>query len=349
MKRIIFMIGSPNQTLQMFKIYEHLKEKYDCYFTQFFTNHPLAEWFWKRGVFDNTIMGGRFKELGDRFLEDHHLKNDYRLRRYNNDYDLAVLCTDMLVPKELQRIKTVFVQEGMTDPLHIWARLVNRMKWEGYLAFNTSLNGTSDKCDLYCVASEGYARQFSSMGTQKEKIVVTGIPNFDDAQAFLQNDFPLKDYVLVCSSDLRETGHFHNRRRFIRRCLEIANGRPLVWKLHPNEKKLRAIKEIVEEAGPETPIYHDGPTEAMIANCSELITQYSSVVFIGLALGKKCHSYFPLEELKAKMPIQNGGRSAEYIARICNAYINHEGTREDFLREELPQYDYRRQAALQMP
>ncbi|MCS6979824.1 MAG: hypothetical protein NZM15_06965 [Flavobacteriales bacterium] len=347
MKRILFMIGSPNQTTQMFKIYEHLKDRYDCYFTQFFTNHPLAQWLKRRGVFDSTIMAGRFKELADKFLEEHGLRNDYGTKVYQHTYDLAVVCTDMLVPKELRKLKTVFVQEGMTDPLHPWARFVKRMGWPGYLAFNTSLNGTSNLCDIYCVGSEGYARQFASMGTQKDKIVVTGIPNFDNAAEALQNDFPLRDYVLVCSSDLRETGTFHNRRRFIRQCVAIANGRPLVWKLHPNEKLDRAVREIREEAGPDVPIFLDGPTDAMIANCVELITQYSSVVFVGLALGKKCHSYFPLEELKAKMPVQTGGRSARLIAEICDAYIQFEGDPQEFRRDILPRFDVVRSDALQ--
>jgi hypothetical protein len=59
----------------------------------------------------------------------------------------------------------------------------------------------------------------------------------------------------------------------------------------------------------------------MIANCDILITQYSSVAYIGLALGKEVHSYFNIEELKRLMPIQNGGRSAENIAHACMEFL----------------------------
>ena len=43
----------------------------------------------------------------------------------------------------------------------------------------------------------------------------------------------------------------------------------------------------------------------MIANCDALVTQYSSTVFVGLALGKECHSYWDLDELRRLMPVQN--------------------------------------------
>ncbi len=69
----------------------------------------------------------------------------------------------------------------------------------------------------------------------------------------------------------------------------------------------------------------------MIANCSELITQYSTVVYTGIALGKKVHSYFDVEELKRLAPIQNGGTSAKNIAQVCSSYIEFEGRKEEFL------------------
>ena len=70
----------------------------------------------------------------------------------------------------------------------------------------------------------------------------------------------------------------------------------------------------------------------MIANCTELITQYSTVVYIGIALGKKVHSWFDVEKLKRLAPIQNGGRSASLIADLCRRYLEFKGAREEFLR-----------------
>ena len=83
---------------------------------------------------------------------------------------------------------------------------------------------------------------------------------------------------------------------------------------------------------PSALIYTDGNTEQMIANCDELITQYSTVVYIGIALGKKVHSYFDVEKLKRLAPIQNGGRSAAAIAGLCRRYLEFGGSKEEFLR-----------------
>ncbi|MBS1530275.1 MAG: hypothetical protein JSU01_08205, partial [Bacteroidetes bacterium] len=104
-------------------------------------------------------------------------------------------------------------------------------------------------------------------------------------------------------------------------------------KLHPNEKFDRAEAEIRQYAPAGTLIYQSGNTSHMIANCSELITQYSTVVYTGLALGKKVHSYFDINELRRLAPLQNGGTSAKNIANICRAYVEFEGDRKAFLKQ----------------
>jgi len=156
---------------------------------------------------------------------------------------------------------------------------------------------------------------FIQKGADAEKIIVTGLPNFDNAKQFLNNDFPHKNYVMVATSDARETFKLENRKKFILDAVKIADGRQLLFKLHPNEKFERAKKEI-EKYAPGSLIFQQGNTDHMIANCDVLITKYSSVVYIGLALEKEVHSYFKLEDLKKLMPIQNNGTSAERIARL---------------------------------
>ena len=212
-----------------------------------------------------------------------------------------------------------------------------------YWSCDTSLNGSSNICDIYCAASEGYKNHLAQFGTDRSKIIVTGIPNFDNDRQFLDNDFPHHNYVMVASTDMRETFRFENRPLFIKRAAKIADGRQLLFKLHPNEKFEREVAEIETHDPAGSLIYTSGNTNHMIANCSELITQYSTVVYTGLALGKKVHSYFNLEELKRLAPIQNGGVSAKNIAQICSSYINFEGKKEDFLGQfklqpELMQY-----------
>ncbi len=66
----------------------------------------------------------------------------------------------------------------------------------------------------------------------------------------------------------------------------------------------------------------------MIANCDILITPYSSVVYIGIVLGKKVYSAFELSELMSMVPIQNGGKSAKNIADICLSLLDEEPVKE---------------------
>ena len=220
----------------------------------------------------------------------------------------------------------------MTDPLTTWGKWTRRLGLPAYLAMNTAFNGASNICDIYCAASEGYKQQFGRLGTDLSKIFVTGIPNYDHAAAYMGNSFPHKGYVLVATSDIRETFRKDDRPAFIRQCVNIAGRRQLIFKLHPNEQKERAIREIRSEAPPGALIFTEGNTEQMIANCDELITQYSTVVYIGIALGKKVHSYFNVEELKQLAPLQNGGMSASLIADLCRRYLEFRGTKEEFLR-----------------
>jgi len=329
-KKILFVIGSPNQTSQMHQIASQLTD-YDCYFTQIYSKHPIIRLALRRGMLDTTILGGEFKRKGDAYLAQHGLRNDYARGNYGHQYDLAVLCSDLLVTKELRRMKTVFVQEGMTDPVTSWGKFTHALGLPGYFARNTAFNGCSNICDIYCAASPGYKKQFGRMGTDPRKIVVTGIPNYDNAARLLDNDFPHRDYVLAATSDIRECFNKDDRPAFIRDCVRIAAGRQLIFKLHPNELKERAIAEI-REGAPSALIYTEGNTDHMIANCEELITQYSTVVYTGIALGKKVHSYFDVEQLKKLAPIQNGGESAFRIADICRKYLEFKGAPDDFLR-----------------
>lgn len=328
-KKILFIIGSPNQTSQMHQIASQLSE-YDCFFSQLYTRHPVIKAALRWGILDTTILGGEFRRKGDAYLEKHGLRNDYAQEVYHNRYDLTVLCSDLLVTNELRRGKTVWVQEGMTDPVSSWGKMTWRLGLPGYWARNTAFNGAGNICDIYCAASAGYKDQFSRYGTDANKIVVTGIPNYDNASVLLNNDFPRHGYVMVATSDIRECFNKDDRPAFIRECVRIAAGRPLLFKLHPNELKERAIAEIRQWA-PAASIYTDGNTEQMIANCDELITQYSTVVYIGIALGKKVHSYFDVDELRRLAPVQNAGISAANIASICRRYIEFKGTKDEFL------------------
>jgi hypothetical protein len=134
-----------------------------------------------------------------------------------------------------------------------------------------------------------------------------------------KNSFPHRGYVLVCTSDARETLKRDDRGEFLDSVAGIAEGRPVIFKLHPNEKVARATRE-VQAAIPGALVFSSGSAEEMIANCDVLITQYSSTVFVGLALGKEVHSYFDRDELRRLMPVQNASAAAN-IAEVCRELL----------------------------
>lgn len=316
MSRVLLVCGSLNQTTMMHKIGAELSRQHECVYSPFYADGPLRH-LKPLGLLDHTILAGRFRRITEEYLRDHDLTVDDRGRR--GGYDLALTCSDLVVPKNLRSQPLVLVQEGMTDPETVVYHLVKRLNLPRWIA-STSTTGLSLAYERFCVASEGYRRFFEKKGVPPERLVVTGIPNYDDCASFLTNDFPHKGYVLVATSDGRETFKRDDRKAFIERATELAAGRPLFWKLHPNEDWARATTEI-EEWAPGSRVFTEANTNHLIANCEVLVTQWSTVIYVGLALGKECHSYFDLGELQRLAPLQNGGRSAAHIAAVCEELL----------------------------
>jgi hypothetical protein len=326
--KALFVCGSLNQTKMMYGISQHLPQ-FDGYFTPFFCDGP-GKLVQHSGALDFTVLGGRFVRQTMEFLTGHGVDFDYEGRK--GPYDLVVTCSDLIVPRRIRGAKLVLVQEGMTDPETLAFHLVKALHLPRWVA-QTSTTGLSDAYDIFCVASEGYRELFARKGVREEKVRVTGIPNFDNCEAYRENDFPHRDYVLVATSDMRETFKFENRRKFIEKARRIADGRPLIFKFHPNEDPLRAAAE-VEQHAPGTLYFSEGNTDHMLANCEALVTRYSSVVYVAMALGKEIHSDLPHEELKRLLPLQNGGKSAFNIARECLKLFDKNA--EPFLRPTMP-------------
>jgi hypothetical protein len=161
--------------------------------------------------------------------------------------------------------------------------------------------------------------------------VVTGIPNFDAVEALRNNDFPHRDFVLICTSNARETFKYHDRMRFLRDGLRIAAGRPVIFKLHPAEDHQRAIRE-VRSIVPDAHILTEGNTEQMIANCSALVAPYSTVAITAALLGKEVHSYIKPDFLRQILPLQNDGGSARSVADVCRACFVSNPIRIDEVR-----------------
>jgi hypothetical protein len=305
---VLCICGSLNQTTMMHQIAQHLSGA-DIYYTPYYSDGFL-DILAGQGILDFTVLGGQFRQNTEEYLRRHNLPLDYRGNARH--YDLVLTCSDLIVPANIRNTRLMLVQEGMTDPENLMYYLVKWLRLPRYLA-STATTGLSDAYDIFCVASEGYKDLFVRKGVNPAKIRVTGIPNFDNCALYRNNDFPHKDFVLVATSDSRETFKFENRRKFIAKALEIAVGQQLIFKLHPNEEHARAIAEIRQWA-PDALVYTDGNIHQMIANCTTLITRFSSVVYVGIALGKQVYSDFDIEELRRMTPLQNGGSSAAAIA-----------------------------------
>jgi hypothetical protein len=317
-RKILYICGSLNQTTMMHQISQRLPD-YDSWFSPYYADGFIGK-LSQTHLLDFSVLGGQFRKRTAKYLRDNNLNVDIGGKLF--DYDLVFTCSDLVVPKNIINKKIILVQEGMTDPENFFYYLVKGLGLPRWLA-STSTTGLSDSYDKFCVASEGYRDFFIRKGVNPKKIVVTGIPNFDNCKEYLNNSFPLKDFVLVATSDMRETYKYENRKKFIKKAVKIANGRQLVFKLHPNELVERASEEIKLQA-PGAIVYSNGKTEEMIANCSVLITRYSSVVYVGLALGKEVYSDFDIDELKRLLPIQNEGTSSSNIARVAEELIEVE-------------------------
>jgi hypothetical protein len=315
-RRILFICGSMNQTTQMHQISKHLPE-HEHSFSPYYCD-GLVEILRRRGLVEFTIAGNKLAGRCRSYLQDQGLPIDYQGKK--GPYDLVLTGSDLFLPKNIRNNRIVLVQEGMTDPESIIFHLVKRFRFLPlWLAVGTSTTGLSDAYRAFCVASEGYRDFFIRKGVRPEKVVVTGIPNFDDCQRYCTNDFPYRHYVLACTSALREIFRGEDRKAFIRRAVAIADGRHLIFKLHPNENVQRATREIHRHA-PGAMVFATGSAEEMIANCDVLITRVSSTALVGLALAKETHSDFDMDELRQLTPVQN--RSAPInIANVCRRLL----------------------------
>src|SRR5262249_40554951 len=150
----------------------------------------------------------------------------------------------------------------------------------------TASTGLSGLYTRYCVASPGYLDEFVGRGAPRDRLVVTGLPNLDNISRYRKTGHWLEGHVLACTSHGRETFRPDDRKAFIQHCVEVAAGRPLVFKFHPNERMKRAVEE-VERWAPGARCITEGVGEELAANCAVLLTEWSTLAFVGLALGKE--------------------------------------------------------------
>ena len=290
-----------------------------CWFTPYYCDDGTAlDWLRKLHLLEFVALGHRFRRQCLDYLREHQLPLDLGGRR--GRYDLVLTCSDLLVPSNISPAPLIGVQEGMIDPKLFWWKireLFPRLAVPRWAA-GTATTGLSHAYVKYCVASEGYRRDFIERGANPDRIVVTGLPNFDSFADLIEPGHWLSDKVLVCTSDGRETFRRDDRRKLIYWARALAGDRPLVFKFHPNEKRERATAEVRRWA-PGAQIV-DGSGEVLAANCHTLITEWSTLAYVGLALGKPTHSYRDLARHREMLPLQHG-RGAQEIAQVCRTVL----------------------------
>jgi hypothetical protein len=316
--RVLLICGNHNHTTTMHAIARELSDC-DLAFTPYYCDdHSLLDVLRRAHLLEFVALGDRFRRRCLAYLRHHRLAIDLGGRAR---YDLALTCSDLIVPSNLAGTPLVGVQEGMIDPKLFWWKVRARWPWLGLprWAAGTACTGLSGAYVAYCVASEGYRADFIERGAPADRLVVTGLPNFDNFARYVQPGHWLEGWALACTSDGRETFRRDDRARFLRWARALAGGRPLAIKLHPNERVARATAEIRRWA-PGARVLTTGSGEELAANCHTLITEWSTLTYVGLALGKPTHSYRDLAHHRALLPIQHG-RAAREIADVCRRVI----------------------------
>jgi hypothetical protein len=265
--QVLFILGNHNHNTMLHAVARELP---DC--DRWFTPYYCDDWTFldvlrRLRLLEFIPLGHAFREECLHDCASHGLPVDVGGKR--GGYDLVVTCSDLVVPRNVRNERLVCVQEGMLDPKGFWYRVREHLPSLPRWAAATASTGSSCLYDRYCLASNGYVEEFVARGAPGHRLVVTGMPNFDDF---------------------------------------AAHG--------------RAVAE-VKRLAPAATYLTDGSRgsgEELAANCEALITEWSTLAFIGLAFGKETYSYRDLEEVRRLLPLQHG-RAAKNIADVCREVL----------------------------
>ena len=328
--KVLFILGNHHHNTMLHKVANELPEC-ERWFTPYYCDDWSALDVLRRlGLLEYFVLGRKTRRETLDYCAEHGLQVDLGGRR--GGYDLAVTCTDLLIQRNIRHTRIVGVQEGVIDPPAFWFKVRKYLPWLPRWAISTTALGLSGMYDRYCVASDGYIEEFAARGAPADRLVATGMPDFDDLARLRKPGHWIEGHVLACTTDGREIFRPDNRAAFIRWALEIAKGRPLVFKFHPNEKMSRASAE-VRRLAPGARYLVDssmGSGEELAANCEVLITEWSTLTLVGLVLGKETYSYRDLHAMRPLLPLQHG-RAAINIANVCREVLDMPVTSESLL------------------
>lgn len=184
--RALLICGTLNQTKMMEKIGGELAPEFDCWFTPFYGD-GVVDVMARQGLLNFTAIGGPLRRRTHGYLRRAGVQIDDRGPRH--DYDLIVTCTDLVIQSNIRGKPIVLVQEGIMEPANLQLGLVQSVGLPRHFA-NTAATGLSDAYDGFCVASEGYRELFIERGVRPQRLAVTGIPNFEEAEQCKDNEFP---------------------------------------------------------------------------------------------------------------------------------------------------------------
>ena len=206
--------------------------EYEQVFTPYYGNRDF-DFLKSIGALESSIGGRKLAQRCLDYLRDHRLPCEYG--GMLGDFDLAVHCSDLVWPHNLDGKKVVLVQEGMTDPPSVLYPLVRRFRsLPGWLA-GTSAFGLSDRYQRFCVASPGYADLLRARGCDPPRFLFTGIPHFDD---WLRTAPTLPSRVVLCSPRTR-ANLLPWTPPFLEDAAGVARARAgAAVQLHPNERSI---------------------------------------------------------------------------------------------------------------
>lgn len=314
-RKVLFLVGTMNQLTMQHQVAKELPRDIESWFSPYyFVRSPFFWLAYRAGLLEHTF-GQSIQQKLFSYLRQNQLMIDYRGKR--GPYDLVVMGVDQFIPANIagSHQKKLLIQEGLIWPQG-WRHRLAGLPFVPRFVANSNAMGLSLDYEVFCVASEGYFEWFAETGIPRERMVVTGIPNFDRiAEDAAGRHFEHSNHLLFATHCLREDLEREARRALLLKAQALADGRKVIVKLHPREDHKRRRRE-VEKWLPEALVYEDGDTRAMIAQCDVFMTTFSSTVFDAMVLGKRIgHCDLDMERLWSVLPLQHG-RAAKNIADI---------------------------------
>ncbi len=122
-KNILYICGSRNQTIMLHRISQNIPG-YNHYFTPYYAD-GIERVAARLGLLDFSVLGGEFYRQSTEYFAANNLQLDFRGEA--REYELVIICSDLIIPKNIKGKRIVLVQEGMTDPENLAYKMVKKL------------------------------------------------------------------------------------------------------------------------------------------------------------------------------------------------------------------------------